>query len=374
VLSEGEWIKMKDDLYANKVPVLRVRGRNAKRAKDACEIQANCGEIGMWEVPAGRETRKLVKMMKEAGYESTQVLSMNVWCNSDYVHEALGNVRDEEDAERVGRIVGDAMLIELADRESDELSKMARHASDMDLEYIGADGRYRDEVSGKELNAEGVRRARQEEMEEFRKHGVYVKVPRQECMNETGKAPIKVRWLDINKGDELRPEYRSRLVAQEIKLDNRQDLFAATPPLEAKKLLFSWATTEGIGWSGIKEEGMKLDFIDVSRAYFHAPAIRKVYVELPDEDAEEGMVGLLMKSMYGTRDAAQNWNAEYTRFMESIGFERGDSCPCAFKCERRELRVVVHGDDFTALGWKESLDWFWSTLGQHYELKEAARL
>ena len=31
---------------------------------------------------------------------------------------------------------------------------------------------------------------------------------------------------------------------------------------------------------------MKMDFIDVRRAYFHADAIRDVYIELPDEDSE----------------------------------------------------------------------------------------
>ena len=50
---------------------------------------------------------------------------------------------------------------------------------------------------------------------------------------------------------------------------------------------------------GKREEEVKLDFVDVSRAYFHAPAIRKVYVEFPEEDAKEGMVGLLLKSMCG---------------------------------------------------------------------------
>ena len=85
-------------------------------------------------------------------------------------------------------------------------------------------------------------------MAEFRKHGVYMKVPLQRCWEETGKDPIGVRWVDINKGDKDNPEYRSRLVAQEINMDKREDLFAATPPLEAKKMLLSWATTEGIGY------------------------------------------------------------------------------------------------------------------------------
>ena len=73
-------------------------------------------------------------------------------------------------------------------------------------------------------------------------------------------------------------------------------------------MIFSMAVTEGIGYTrGRKQQGVKLDFIDVRRAYFHAKAKREVFVELPPEDAEEGMCGRLLKSMYGTRDAAQNW-------------------------------------------------------------------
>ncbi len=59
-------------------------------------------------------------------------------------------------------------------------------------------------------------------------------------------------------------------------------MFAATPPLEAKKLLLSLAVTEGIGFKkGCKAKGYKLDFIDVKRACFHAKARRLVYVRLP---------------------------------------------------------------------------------------------
>ena len=88
-------------------------------------------------------------------------------------------------------------------------------------------------------------------------------------------------------------------MAKEIKMDKRTDLFAATPPLEAKKMLFSMAVTEGIGYQKDNpKEGMKIDFIDISRAYFQADAIRDMYVQLPDEDWEEGLCGKLLKSMY----------------------------------------------------------------------------
>ena len=77
----------------------------------------------------------------------------------------------------------------------------------------------------------------------------------------------------MNKGDTQNPEIRCRIVAQEFNTQKREDLFAATPPLEAKKMLFSFAVTEDIGY--IKDnhlKGMELDFIDIRRAYYHAVA------------------------------------------------------------------------------------------------------
>ncbi len=50
---------------------------------------------------------------------------------------------------------------------------------------------------------------------------------------------MEVKWVDANKGDKEKAEYRCMLVAKETKKDKREDLFAAPPPLEAKKMLFS---------------------------------------------------------------------------------------------------------------------------------------
>ena len=84
-------------------------------------------------------------------------------------------------------------------------------------EYQEQFKQYWDDITGRELDPNKVKIARQEEMAEFRKHGVYVKVPISECWDKTNKAPIGVRWVDINKGDSKSPKYRSRLVAKEFK-------------------------------------------------------------------------------------------------------------------------------------------------------------
>ena len=60
---------------------------------------------------------------------------------------------------------------------------------------------------------------------------MYEKAPISECWNSTGQEPIGTRWVDVNQGDDENPDYRSRLVAQELHTHKREDLFAATPPL-----------------------------------------------------------------------------------------------------------------------------------------------
>ena len=73
-----------------------------------------------------------------------------------------------------------------------------------------------DDVSGKKLRTQGVIEARKLEISEFKKHNVYRKVPLTECWEGTGKGPLDIRWIDINKGDNVNEDLRSRLVAKEI--------------------------------------------------------------------------------------------------------------------------------------------------------------
>ena len=88
-----------------------------------------------------------------------------------------------------------------------------------------------------------------------------------------------------------------------FKANVRPDLYAATPPLEVVKLIMSEVASSS-------SRRRAVGVIDVRRAYFYAPARRRVFVELPPGDWQEGdenVRGLLKASLYGTRDAAQNW-------------------------------------------------------------------
>ena len=93
-------------------------------------------------------------------------------------------------------------------------------------------------------------------------------------------------------------------MAKEFSTGAQEGLFAATPPLEAVRLLISDAATV----SNACPRGDRVIMVsDVARAFFEAPMKRTVCVELPQEARVDGAsddVGLLQKSLYGTRDAA----------------------------------------------------------------------
>ena len=59
---------------------------------------------------------------------------------------------------------------------------------------------YIDQNTGLALDPESVRRAREDELAEVDKHGVWEKVPVSQCWEATGKKPIGVRWVDTDKG------------------------------------------------------------------------------------------------------------------------------------------------------------------------------
>ena len=73
--------------------------------------------------------------------------------------------------------------------------------------------------------------------------------------------------------------------------------------------------------------------------------------------------------MYGTRDAAHNWEREYKQFLVGLGFTAGRASPCYFRHHARDIATVVHGDDFTTLGEEHQLKWLQKQMQAKYDIK-----
>ena len=220
-----------------------------------------------------------------------------------------------------------------------------------------------DDVRGGPLVVKDVVKARKTEMKYVHGRRVYRYNTKTECRRLTGKEPIKVRWVDTMKDDGL----RARLVAMEFRRKHETAIFAGTPPLESLRILARIAA------QGMDDEDPTCILnLDVKRAHFYAKAKRAVFVQLPPEDPmsqDPEACGELLYSMYGTRDAASNWEEEYSDFMTTIGFKKGVACPCHFYNEKMDVRILVHGDDFFCTGTENQLRELVKLVLNKYEAK-----
>ena len=96
------------------------------------------------------------------------------------------------------------------------------------------------------------------------------------------------------------PDVRCRLVGQEVNTHADESFYAATPPLEAKRMLFTEFASERTR----NGQPLQISFIDVKKAYFYGIPERSLYVRLPPKlGLSRKFVGKLVRCMHGTRDA-----------------------------------------------------------------------
>ena len=242
----------------------------------------------------------------------------------------------------------------------------------------GADG-FWDDVNGGWLPKAETEKARAEELEWVRKEQVYENRPRQEAV-DAGIRPLDLLWVDTNKS--VKPgtwTIRSRLCVREYKKKLKggkiqralpaAQLFSAMPPLEALKLLGSLLMSLPHSRAG---RSLKVRHYDVSRAHFMGKAQRTIYIELPEEERQRlgpDVVGLLLRSMYGTQDASHIWQLDYVELLIAGGFTRGRHNAAVFFHFELGIYILCHGDDFVVLADEPGLSHVDRLLKSKYTVK-----
>ena len=234
-----------------------------------------------------------------------------------------------------------------------------------------------DSITGEQLPHHLIAQGKKEEIEWTRSIKLYTKVPRSQAL-ASGAKVIPVKWVLVNKGDPDNPKVRCRLVAKELKAKTKEailahELFAAMPPWECIKALFALMVCDKMD----KDDELEVAVFDISRAHFMAEMDRELYVEIVEEDKEEGegdKVGRLNRSMYGCRTASANWMRDWQQLLSSVGCVVGVANPALFYNAEKKVRGAVHGDDFVVLGPPSSLKMIGKTLATKYSVREAHRL
>jgi hypothetical protein len=159
-------------------------------------------------------------------------------------------------------------------------------------------------------------------------------------------APVRVlkgRWVVVRKPDGT---FKSRFVAQGFS------------QVYGKEFVHTFAPTSAAGtWRFALAHAAALDYeivkADISTAFLNADLEEEIYIEQPPghEDGS-GDVWLLLKALYGLRQAARQWHMRLRREMFKIGYAPSSADPATFiRVDPAGLEPVrfmsSHVDDLT---------------------------
>ena len=159
----------------------------------------------------------------------------------------------QKEMDRTGlMMIGELKELEVGDEAPEGFTEPEHDEDEIEVEGIATD-----DVTGEPLDPKLVLEARGLEIKYIREMKLYTKVDRQECI-KSGCKPITTRWIDVNKGDDGKPNYRSRLVGKESSDRDRRTIRSnSATGFPGKQIIMS---------------------ADVSRAFFEAQAMRVVCV------------------------------------------------------------------------------------------------
>ena len=270
--------------------------------------------------------------------------------------------------------VDDSKVSEVDAKNKDRTSSVKRtNGTSIKVTYDPCNFKYNylDEYTSEILETKLISDAIIDELDYFNDH-VWQIEDRSKMLSVVDHIFVRSRWIMCNKGDSSSPDMRARLVACEVNKEGKNDLFyASTPPLEAKKALFSM-------YASLRTRNgkpLRMSFVDIRKAYFNGTPTRPLYMSIPKEmGLAPSLVAKQIKCVYGTRDAGKIWEDCYTEALVGMGFVQGAGSPCCFYHPERGLHCVVHGDDFSCLGLDEDLDYYEAELAKKFELKIRGRL
>ena len=137
-VGQEEWEEKKDKLTEEKIPFAIIKGKTSQRAILASRIQDLMGEYYIWKVPKRPKDIETAKKMNYIGGDGVIIGDTNVWTNSEEVkrsiHEEVqrrtikGKIAGNEDGVPWGRIVGEAMIRQVEDRELGEVNFIEKEA------------------------------------------------------------------------------------------------------------------------------------------------------------------------------------------------------------------------------------------------------
>ena len=187
-----------------------------------------------------------------------------------------------------------------------------------------------------------------------------------------GRKAVGCRWVFAIKRDTDSSiiKYKARLVAQGFSQIPGQDYYATYAPvvrLESFRACTAIAT----------EQDLDDDSIDYEGAYLNGTLTETIYMrQAPGYDDGTGRVYIMLKAIYGLKQAGQVWNDLLNHVLTNLlGFTRSQADPCVYYKPANKLTMaLLHVDDTTLYGERKRLDELKTDISQHFAITASGGL
>ncbi|KAL2229041.1 UNVERIFIED_CONTAM: Retrovirus-related Pol polyprotein from transposon RE1 [Sesamum indicum] len=158
-----------------------------------------------------------------------------------------------------------------------------------------------------------------------------------------GKSPIGCKWVYKTKlrEDGSVERHKARLVAKgytQVEGVDYTERFSPVAKTVTVRLFLALASA--FQWP--------VHQIDINNAFLHGHLDEEIFMTAPEGyDISPGHACLLKRSLYGLKQASRQWNVEFTRSLEGLGFRQSGHDHCLFfkPLDAGFLGLLVYVDD-----------------------------
>jgi len=181
-----------------------------------------------------------------------------------------------------------------------------------------------------------------------------------------GRKAIGVKWVLAVKRDAKGAilKYKARLVvkgySQEFGFDF-DETYAPVVRIEHVRILFALAAYFNL----------PVIHLDAKNAFLHGQSDFAIYIEQPpgfENPAHPNSVLLLLKSLYGLKQAFRIWYLALYDAIINLGFESSEFDPCIFISYRWHLLLAIYVDDILVMGPQVKCDKFANQLSRQFRI------
>jgi hypothetical protein len=170
------------------------------------------------------------------------------------------------------------------------------------------------------------------------------------------RKPIGVKWVLTVKRDAKGNiiKYKARLVAkgylQQLGFDY-DETYAPVVCIEHVRMLFALVVLFNF----------PIIHLDAKNAFLNGKSDFAIYIQQPDRFADMNFpnyVLLLLKSLYGLKQASRIWYLTLYEAIINLGFTASEFDSCIFISSTRNLLIAVYVDDIITIGAQSACDEF----------------